>query len=240
MSSIPPFSGFPLEGLQFLEELTSNNNRDWFEAHRTAYQTYLIKPAQAFVVALGQRLQTLSPGITYDTRTSGVGSILRIHRDVRFSADKSPYKTNLGVLFWQGKRRRVENPGFLFHMDAFNGAMFAGVYTFPKPLLDIYRSAVVDSHLGPELTTAIITVRNSGEYAIGGAHYKRVPRGYDPAHERADLLAYNGLYATSPHIAPDRLTQPDLVDLCFTHCHNMLALQQWLVKLYRWGRAEHV
>ncbi len=238
MSEPPSFSGFPPRGIQFLEELLNNNNRDWFEAHREVYHNYLVKPAQAFVIALGERLKTLSQDITYDPRTNGSGSLLRIHRDVRFSADKSPYKTNLGIIFWEGKRRRTENPTFLFHLDAYNGVMHAGIYVFPKPLLEVYRNAVIDEHLGPELTTAIDTVLRAGDYAVGGTHYKRIPHGYDPAHARADLLYYNGLYATSSHIPREIVMRPDLLEVCFTHCHNMLPLQQWLVKIFAWGRAE--
>jgi uncharacterized protein (TIGR02453 family) len=238
MSTQPSFSGFPPEGIQFLEELPNNNNRDWFEAHREVYQTGLVKPAQAFVIALGERLKTLFEGITYDPRTNGSGSLLRIHRDVRFSADKSPYKTNLGIIFWQGKRRRTENPGFFFHLDAYNGVMYAGIHVFPKPLLEVYRHAVIDDHLGSELIAAIDAVQHAGDYAVGGTHYKRIPRGYDATHARADLLYHNGLYATSPHIPREVVMQPDLLEVCFTHCCNMLPLHQWLVKMFTWSRAE--
>lgn len=235
MSDIQPFIGFPQQSRQFLADLAANNNREWFEAHKQEYRRYLLEPALAFVVALGEQLRTLSDAMVYDTRTNGSGSIMRIHRDTRFSADKSPYKTNLGILFWQGPRKKIENPGFFFHMDAHNAVIYAGMHTFPPWMLAAYRHAVVDEQLGAELAAAIESIRKAGAYEVGGRHYKRVPKGYDPAHTRADLLCYNGLYASAPSIDPTVLATPDLVETCLAHCRSMTPLHQWLVKVSQSG-----
>ncbi len=110
MSKTPNFYGFPAEALRFLEELSKNNNREWFNAHKQEYQDHVLAPAQDFVLALGERLRTISAGIIYDTRTSGSGSILRTHRDIRFSKDKTPYHTYVRMVFWEGSRKKMENP----------------------------------------------------------------------------------------------------------------------------------
>ena len=86
------FEGIPEAGLHFLKELAENNNRPWFEAHKKAYQSQVEEPAVALVIALGERLKTLSPNLIYDTRTNGTGSLMRIHCDIRFSKDKTPYR----------------------------------------------------------------------------------------------------------------------------------------------------
>ena len=112
MTEVQPFYGFPREGVQFLEDLAHNNNREWFEAHRQDYREHLLAPAQSFVIALGQELKSISSAIEYDTRTNGSGSIMRIHRDVRFSKDKTPYYTYLRVVFWEGGHKKMENPSF--------------------------------------------------------------------------------------------------------------------------------
>ena len=109
--------------------------------------------------------------------------------------------------------------------------MYAGMHVFPKALLPAYRDAIVDDTLGAELSGAMDAVRCAGDYEVGGEHYKRVPRGYDPEHGRADLLRYDGLYAISPTIEPALLTKPELVDACFEHCRNMAPIQQWLAKV---------
>ena len=105
------FSGFPEEAARFLTQLSENNNRDWFNARKQVYANTIVTPAIAFVEAMGERLKYLSPHIQYDTRTNGQGSLMRIYRDIRFSKDKSPYKTWIGIRFWEGAGKKSELPG---------------------------------------------------------------------------------------------------------------------------------
>ena len=231
MTNSSPFPGFPPEALQFLTGLVENNNRDWFEAHKQDYKTYIVAPSQAFVQALGEGLQTISPHIQYDTRTNGSGSMMRIYRDIRFSKDKTPYKDYIGYVFWQGSGKKTENPAFYMGLTGQGIGLHVGMHGFPKPLLTAYREAVVDEALGEELETAVAAVKNAGPYTVDGQHYKRVPRGYDKDHPRADFLRYNALYASSPPIPPDIVTSPELITACLNHCHNMAPVQQWLAKI---------
>lgn len=225
------FSGFPQAGLQFLADLAANNNRDWFEANKATYQTQLLEPAQTFLTELGQKLQTISEGVRYDTRTNGGGTLMRIHRDTRFSKDKTPYKTNISGLFWEGAGKKMEHPAFGFELSANGLRMMAGIFHFSKPMLAAYREAVANDQLGHELASVLATLAETGQYTVHGEHYKRVPRGYDPEHPRADLLRFNGLYASPPEVNPNHLTSPNLVDICFEHFQAMSPIQQWLVKL---------
>ena len=231
MSSDQSFSGFPEKGLEFLTGLAENNNRHWFEAHKADYRAYVLEPAQSFVEALGERLKLLSPGINYDTRTNGSGSIMRIYRDLRFSKDKTPYNANLRVIFWEGAGKKTENPGFFFGMDAGGAGLYGGMHSFPKPMLTAYQTAVADKQLGLGLETALASLKDSGAFEFGGEQYKRVPRGYDPGHPRADLLRYKGLHASSPKIEPATLVSPELVETCFEYCHQMAPLHRWLVEV---------
>lgn len=100
------FAGFSPAIFVFLDGLESNNNKEWFEAHKEIYKNEIMAQAPDFVTALGERLQAISPNITYDTRTNGAGSMMRIYRDTRFSKDKTPYKTNLAFVFGKGRVRR--------------------------------------------------------------------------------------------------------------------------------------
>lgn len=226
------FQGFPPDTLRFLHELSQKNEKAWFEANKARYQAAVIDHAPAFVAALGEKLQAgISPGITYDTRTNGAGSMMRIYRDTRFSKDKTPYKTNVAFVFWEGPRKKMENPSFGFQFGTFGAALYGGVFGFSKDLLERYRRAVVDETLGPTLEEALTQVRAAGDYTIEGEHYKRVPRGYDADHPRADLLRHNGLYASSPHFDIQQVTTPDLVEICYDHCRKMAPIQQWLVRV---------
>lgn len=225
------FTGFPQEGLQFLADLAMHNERSWFETHRDVYQTTLLEPAQAFVTALGTKLHTMNKDIHVDTRTDGSGVLMRIHRDTRFSPDKTPYKTNISGLFWEGSAKKTESPAFGFQLDATGMGLMAGIFKFPPAMLASFRAAVIEDHSGTELENALETVRRAGKYEIAGEHYKRIPAGYDANHERADLLRYDGLYVFSPRIQVSDLLTPALVDICYAHFQNMAPVQQWLVKM---------
>lgn len=225
------FTGFPPEGLQFLADLGENNDRDWFNARKQKYQESVVAPAVAFVESMGDRLRLISPHIQYDTRTNGQGSLMRLYRDVRFSEDKSPYKIWVGIRFWEGPGKAGGNPGFFFGFDATAGGLHVGMHGFDKAMLTAYRDAVDDDELGSELEAALASVRGAGAYKINSEHYKRVPRGYDSNHPRADLLRFNTLYASSPGIEPAVLASARLVDVVMDHCEKMAPIEQWLVKV---------
>jgi uncharacterized protein (TIGR02453 family) len=223
------FPGFPAEGLKFLAELADNNNREWFQAHKQDYIDHAQTPALDFVIMMGARLQTLSEGMVYDTRTNGSGSLMRIYRDIRFSKDKTPYKTNLGITFWEGAGGKLERPNFFFELSLEGAMIYCGVYRFSRSMLAAYRDAVADDRSGADLEASLASLAGAGDYRVGGEHYKRVPAGYDPAHRRADLLRYNCLYACPPMIDPGVITSPEFLDVCFAHCRAMMPLHRWLV-----------
>lgn len=229
MSEPSTFKGYFPETIQFFADIKENNNKPWFEAHKKDYQKYVVEPTKAFILAMGQRLEGLSPAIQYDTRTNGSGSMMRIYRDVRFSKDKSPYKTWLGVIFWEGTGKKTDCPGFYFGLGADGAGVHAGLHGFPKPFLAAYREAVVDDILGEELKTILATMPSA--YTISDKHYKRVPRGYDKEHPRADLLLYKSLVASAPGFSPNVVTSPDLLDACFENYRQMAPLEQWLAKV---------
>ncbi len=224
------FEGFPPQAVQFFQDLAENNNKLWFDQHKKDYQTLIQQPAIAFVKALGERLMTLSPGITYDTRTNGAGSVMRIYRDTRFSADKTPYKTNLGIVFWEGEGKKTENPGVYFGLEVEGARLFAGHYQFTPPFLKTYREAVADDKLGGELQEVIAALSAKGR-RVEGEQYKRVPTGYGADHPRADLLRYKGLYTVTPPLDPAVVASPKLVDVCFQHASDVMPLHHWLVKV---------
>jgi uncharacterized protein (TIGR02453 family) len=218
------------ETIEFYRQLEHNNNRTWFDAHKQDYIEYVQKPSLEFITAMGERLKEISPKIVYDTRTNGAGSLMRIYRDIRFSPDKTPYKTNLGIVFWEGKGKKSENPGFYFHVAPYGLGFFSGMYDFNKGMLNAYRVAVVNDTLGEELVDILNNIQSAG-YETGGEHYKRVPRGYDPDHPRADLLKYNTLYASITDLNPKLMTQPEFMDVAFGHWKKMAPLHKWLVNI---------
>ena len=120
------FEGFPAAGFEWFRKLAKNNNRTWFEKHKQEYVDNLQAPALAMVVELGERLKSVVPSISYDARPNG-GSMMRIYRDIRFSKDKTPYKTHIGINWWEGSGKG--GTGFHFFMDAEGGVCTPGTTT---------------------------------------------------------------------------------------------------------------
>lgn len=223
------FRGFPPEAVKFFHELRDKNNKAWFEAHKPDYQKYVMEPAQDFIVEMGERLKQLSPGIHADPRVNK--SIFRIYRDIRFSKDKTPYKTHLGIWMWEGGGAKFESSGYYFHLEPPNILLGVGLHTFSKEILKAYREAVVDPVAGPELVKAIQEVSENGDYQLGGEHYKRVPRGYDPDHPNFELLRYKGLTEGEEVPIPEEFYSDALLDYCYKRYVDMYPIQHWLYEL---------
>lgn len=229
MPTVSPFKGFTPAGVQFLFALKQNNNKTWFDEQRGHYDAGLLEPARDFVVELGERLKGSYPNLEADPRLNG--SIFRIHRDTRFSADKTPYKTHLGIWFWEGGRPKLESVGFYFQIDPPGLLLATGNYMFTPAQLKVYRESVVHPEYGPALVAAIETVKARGDYKLSGQHYKKVPRGYDPAHPNASLLLHNGLSMDYETVIPSELYEPGLVDYCFEKYRDMAPVHEWLVAM---------
>lgn len=221
------FQGFPKELIAFFEDLKENNSKEWFDNHKQDYEDFVKQPSIEFVISVGEKLKQIVPRVNALPLVNK--SLFRINRDTRFSRDKSPYKTNLGLWFWEGNRARMECPGFYFHLEDRNLMLGAGQYNFTPELLQKYREAVVDDKLGSGLRRAVNSVARNG-YTIRGRHYKRAPRGFDPEHKRADLLRHNGLSAMYETKLPKEFFSPALVDYAFGHYKNMLPIHKWLLK----------
>jgi uncharacterized protein (TIGR02453 family) len=220
------FSGFSPDGLRFLEGLAANNNKAWFDAHRAAYDESLIEPAKAFVEAIGPRLRRFAPNVQSEPRVNG--SIMRINRDVRFSKDKSPYKTTFDMWFWEGQDRGWDIPGFFFRLEPKRLILGAGQHHLDKEKLDRFREAVVNDKTGRALVKALDRVRESGPYSVYGAERKTVPRGFDAAHPRASLLLHEGLFASFEAPPPHELATPKFVEFCAGHFRAMAPFNAWL------------
>jgi uncharacterized protein (TIGR02453 family) len=223
------FKGFPPETIQFFAELAANNNKHWFEAHRSDYDDFVMEPSRDFVIALGGLLRELAPNIMADPRVNK--SIFRIYRDTRFSKDKTPYKTHLALWFPVSQRgAKFDHPGFYFHLEPDNLMLGVGIHKFSKPLLKAYRDSVIDPKQGSSLAQAIKAVADKG-YSVGEKTYKRTPRGYDPEHELAELLLYSGLTTGINLGIPAELHSVDLVEYCFMHFQAMAPIVDWLERI---------
>jgi len=220
------FNGFPRGGLEFLAELARNNKIDWFKANKARYEELLLEPSREFVKEMGRRLARIAPRINADPRVNQ--SLFRINRDTRFSKDKTPYKTHAGVWFWEGAGKRMESSGFYLQLEPGQVLLAAGLHELDPVRLSLYRKAVAEEKRGRALERAIGEVLARGPYALGGSHYKRLPRGLPAAHPRAALLRHNGLYAFFQAPPPPELFTPEALDWASGIFHDLLPIHAWL------------
>lgn len=226
MAESSGFKGFTKTTFKFLKDLENNNNREWFEDHRSVFETDVMNPAQEFVMEMGERLKSLCPNIVAIPKVDK--SIFRIYRDVRFSKDKTPYKTHLGIFLWEGPRKKLGNPGFYLQLDKSQILIAGGLYQLPSELVNPYRDAVSDSRKGAEVAKILKKIAKNPKYKLGGSHYKRVPRGYDPDNPNADLLLHNGLFQYYEAAIPNEVYSPDFLDYSLEVFKEVFPLHKWI------------
>jgi uncharacterized protein (TIGR02453 family) len=223
------FTGFNPEALRFLDGLRNNNNKEWFEEHREDYDNFVLTPARNFVVDMGSRLAEIAPGIIADPKVNR--SIFRVNRDVRFSKDKRPYKTHLGIWFWEGTESRMDCPGFYFHLEPGNFLLAAGMHCFSKPSVNKFREMAVHPEMGEKLAKTVNVLEKLKDYQIGEKTLKKIPRGFDAKHPNADFLLYTGFVAFQEGVVPEEIFTDRIFDYTMKRFKDMLPIHQWLLEM---------
>ncbi len=179
------FRRFGPELAAFLQDLRSNNERGWFTANRDRYEETVREPARAFIRAMAPALAAISPHFRADDRKTG-GSLMRIHRDTRFSPDKTPYKTNVGIQFRHALGRDVHAPGFYVHLEPGSAFLGAGVWRPDSSALFMIRARIDEE---PDTWRE---VRDDeafrAAFRLGGESLKTMPRGFAKDHALAEDL----------------------------------------------------
>ena len=179
----PAFEGFSPAALTFLEELAANNTRDWFTAHKPTYEAEIKRPAEAFCTEMTTRLADMT-GHPHHAK------IYRIHRDVRFSKDKTPYNAHLHISF-APDLDLTSPPMWFFGLGTETLSLGCGVFAFDNPALARFRDRL-DSPEGAGIAKMVADLKQQG-IRISEPDLKRVPPGYPPGHPRAELLRHKGL-----------------------------------------------
>jgi len=193
------FQGFPEGGLAFLRALTGHNDRDWFEAHRSAWDEEIVPAMMEWCAALAERLRDVMPRLVFVPRIGG--SVYRLNRDIRFSRDKSPYKTHVAALLWEGGDKH-DAPGVYLHISPEEMIMGGGIWIFEQEgRLDRYRKLLQDGRSAARLEAALAHARRSGLKIEAAERLQRPPRPFTPEHPRAELSRYKGL-TVGKRVAP--------------------------------------
>lgn len=176
------FAGFNRGFFKFFREIAKNNDRDWFEANKTRYKAEVVAPLSDFIAALAPRLAKISPHFRADPRANG-GSMFRIHRDVRFSKDKSPYKTHASAQFRHASGANAHAPGFYLHLAPGEVLFGGGIWMPDPPTLAKIRGAIADdpkawvkAKSSKPITAMFGGLRDHGD------SLSRPPKGFDAEH----------------------------------------------------------
>ncbi|MCB0213391.1 MAG: DUF2461 domain-containing protein [Anaerolineae bacterium] len=210
----------------FLRDLKANNNREWFEANKKRYEQQVREPLLGFISDFGMRLPEISRHYEADARKSG-GSLFRIYRDVRFSKDKSPYKTQAGIHFRHEMAKDVHTPGFYLHLEPGNVFVGMGIWHPDNKTLGKIRDAIVDD---PERWVAVKTDAAFRQmYELQGDSLKRPPKGYDADHPHIDDLKRKDFIAVT-HYNEAAACQLDFIDEFTRCCHTAAPFMEFLTR----------
>jgi uncharacterized protein (TIGR02453 family) len=174
------FAGFPPEAMRFLRALKRNNRREWFQPRKEQYETSVKAPMLALVEELNRDLMKFAPEYVTDPKKA----VFRIYRDVRFSADKLPYKTHIAASF---SRRGLEGGGLYFSISAENIEVAAGIYHPEPEVMLAVRQYIAENYKELQrLLTDRKTQKLCGQ--LRGEELSRAPKGFDTAHPALDLI----------------------------------------------------
>ena len=177
MTANSNFNGFGVATVRFLEDLEDNNNRAWFQENKHRYESDVLEPALAFISAVGPLLARVSDCFTAVPRRMG-GSLMRVYRDTRFSRDKTPYKTNIGIQFRHEQGKDVHAPGYYLHIETTGCFLGAGLWRPESAALKAIRGSIGNR---TEAWRKVVQSRRfNSEFTLGGNALKRPPRGYAP------------------------------------------------------------
>ena len=176
----PRFPGFPPEAIRFLRALKKNNRREWFQPRKEQYETHVKAPMLELVSALNGDLEKYAPEFVTDPKKA----VFRIYRDVRFSANKLPYKTNIAASF---HRRGVEGGGLYFSVSGDEVEVAAGIYHPSRETLLAVRQHLAENHAGLRRLLAD-SKRKKLCGDLQGSELSRAPKGFDPCHPAIDLI----------------------------------------------------
>lgn len=221
-----PFSGFFDKDAKFFKQLAKNQNREWFQAHKEEFDEGWQKPMKQLLDAVRDAVDGAFKHSDLDEP-----KVFRIYRDVRFSKDKSPYKTHIGGVIPTKRQGKItEVPMALyFHVGQPRSFGASGHYMMDPRALGKFREAIANDKQGRELEKLLAALKKKGYSADSHDTYKRVPAGYDPKHSRAEHLRRKGLTVGFPDIPAGLLASPKLVPWLVDKVKTAAPLVEWLV-----------
>jgi len=179
----PRFAGFEPKTVAFLNEISNNNNREWFKANKTRYEEHVLDVALRFIQSMQDPLAAIAPNFVAQATRMG-GSLMRVYRDTRFSKNKTPYKTNIGIQFRHELAKDVHSPGYYVHIDPTQVFVGVGMWRPDSDPLRAIRDRIAAKPA--EWRRTIGDTKFKRHFSLGGDVLTRPPRGFDKDHELID------------------------------------------------------
>lgn len=180
---------------KFLTQLDANNNRAWFDEHRQAYEDAVRTPALNFIDGMAGDIHALSPHFLAIAKKVG-GSLMRVHRDVRFGRDKRPFKTNVGIQFRHFQGKDVHAPGFYVHLEPNECFLGVGIWHPDSNALGHIRTAINENPTAWKKASR--DPKFAKGFALAGDALVNPPRGYAKDHPLLDDLRRKDFIAIMP------------------------------------------
>ena len=222
------FKGFHPDVIQFLQEIKHNNNKIWFDQRYEFYQQEILEVSRDLVEEMGESLSKLAPGINIVPKVNG--SIYRFSRDARFSKDKTPYKTHLSYLFWQGTLKRTRCPGFYLSIRPEYIQIGVGINCFTTQYQTAWREQCAIAEKSLQIRSIVDKLSKSG-VLFHGEQLKRMPRGYSTELLNQDLIRFKGFKAFFQLPLPKQIYSADLVSYCLQYQQQLLPLFEWMLMI---------
>ncbi|MCJ7717496.1 MAG: DUF2461 domain-containing protein [Anaerolineales bacterium] len=216
--------GLKPELFKFLRELKINNNRDWFQANKSRYEKDVKNPLLQFIADFADRVPEISPHIAAIPRASG-GSMFRIYRDIRFSKDKTPYKTAAALHFRHERGKDVHAPGYYLHLEPGSVFMGAGIWKPDGETVTKIRTRI-DTKPG-EWREAIENQDFISTFSLEGDSLIRPPRGFDPDHPLIEDLKRKD-YIGSRELSEESILRDDFIDYYVELCKKSAPLMRFI------------
>jgi len=217
-------SYFTGKTFKFIEDLTANNTREWFAENKQRYEDEIRTPALSFIEAFAPRLKQISKHFRADARKAG-GSLFRIHRDVRFSKDKSPYKTHTGIHFRHEQAKDAHAPGFYLHLEPGTVFVGLGIWRPPSDAVKQIREYIVADPTRWKRVLGAKAFKTS--FTLEGDALKRPPRGFDPEHPLVEDLKRKDFIGVV-HLRQKQVTSAAFMEQFVELCKAGAPLQKFL------------
>jgi len=204
-------SHFTKEYLKFFRELEKNNHREWFHANKKRYEEHVKNPFKKFVELIIDKVQAVDPTVVIAPKDA----IFRINRDIRFSKDKTPYKTNLSAAISAGGRKDHSKPGIYFEMGNKIFGIYSGVYMPDKNQLQKIRDGIAAE---PKAFAKILKTKKFKDVwgEIHGEKNKRIPKEFAEAAEEQPLI-FNKQFYVMAQFDADKILDPKLDKIIMDH-----------------------